>query len=305
MSVQNEQVPVMTVARFFRPGECFHIQMSTEFPDYMGIPHSHEYIEIVYVISGTAVHWLQDASYPVKRGDLCIVNVNTVHMFCPDPASAEPLVVYDLMVTPEFFDQSLAGGRTLEDLGGSYLFRSLPKGQGADTGFGVSENLYSKFSELFSRMYDEYHRRAIGYTEIIRAYLLQVVITAIRMNTETETRGGAFSREKLVKRVMDHMEACFQQPITLRELADTVHLSPDYLGRIFRETTGQTVSTYLQKLRLHKACQLLVTTRRTVADIASACGFGDAKNFYCIFKKHLGMPPGSYRQRFAEHPQSE
>ena len=47
-------VPVMTTQQFFKPGEHFHMQVSTDFPDFVGVAHRHEYIEVVYVLSGAA-----------------------------------------------------------------------------------------------------------------------------------------------------------------------------------------------------------------------------------------------------------
>jgi len=295
---QGENIPLMTVERFFRPGACFHMQISTDFPDYVGIPHRHEYIEVVYVISGTATHTVEDKSYTVKRGDLCFINVNTVHMFCENRKSPEPLVVYDLMFTPQFFDRALTRGHGLEALGDSYLFRALPKGQpGKDASFEVSENLHSKFSELFNRMYDEYRSRSSGYMEIIRAYLLLVVVTAMRMHAAADRQNTGRSKEQLAQKVMGYIEENYRRPITVQDLAESLYLTPDYLGRVFKEVTGQTISAQIQSVRIRNACRLLISTSRTVTDIAAACGFGDAKNFYSVFKKYMGMPPGDYRRK--------
>ena len=52
----NDKICVLTKEHFFRPNENMHIQMSDEFPDYIGIWHKHEYIEVVYIISGAAIH---------------------------------------------------------------------------------------------------------------------------------------------------------------------------------------------------------------------------------------------------------
>lgn len=82
----------------------------------------------------------------------------------------------------------------------------------------------------------------------------------------------------------------------MQALADEVHLNPDYLGRIFREATGETITARIQKVRIRRVCELLAATQRTVADIALACGFGDVKFFYTVFKKHTGMLPGDYRR---------
>lgn len=290
-------VPVMTTQQFFKPGEHFHMQVSTDFPDFVGVAHRHEYIEVVYVLSGAATHIVEDKSSPARQGDLFLINVGTTHKFCPSRRTAEPFVVYDLMFTPEFFDLSLAGSRAIEALSGSFMFRSLlGTRRGKDASFGISGDLYTTFSELFHKMYYEYRNQHPGYMEIIRAYLLQVLITAIRLSDAAEKKRGAPGKKQAVQTVITSIEQHCGEELTVQALADEVHLNPDYLGRIFREATGETITARIQKVRIRRVCELLAATQRTVADIALACGFGDVKFFYTVFKKHTGMLPGDYRR---------
>ena len=67
-------VPIFTVEDTFRKGESVYIHLSTDFPEFVGILHKHEFIEIVYVISGSAVHETAGGSYTVSRGDVVIVS---------------------------------------------------------------------------------------------------------------------------------------------------------------------------------------------------------------------------------------
>lgn len=294
----GSQMPVMTIERFFSPNEHFHMQLSSDYSDYVGILHKHEYIEVVYIVSGSATHVIEDRSYATKKGDLYIINVNTAHMFCADKDATEPFVAYDLMFTPEFFDQALAGNYTFESLGDSYMFRSFAQNQeAAQEAIGVSGDLYTMFSQLFERMYQEYRNRKIGYIEIIRGYLLQVLITAIRLKDETKKSHSVCNREHVVQTVLEQIEQRYATRLTMQELADSVYLSPDYLGRIFREITGESISARIQRVRILHACHLLTATDRTVADIATECGFQDTKFFYSIFKKHIGIAPGDYRKQ--------
>ena len=60
-------VPVMTTQQFFKPGEHFHMQVSTDFPDFVGVAHRHEYIEVVYVLSGAATPIRYSAFFKMPR----------------------------------------------------------------------------------------------------------------------------------------------------------------------------------------------------------------------------------------------
>ena len=73
----EKNIQILNKEKYFRPGENVHIQMSNDYPDYIGILHTHNYIEVVYVISGSAIHEIGGKRYNVKRGDLFIININT------------------------------------------------------------------------------------------------------------------------------------------------------------------------------------------------------------------------------------
>ena len=291
-------IPVLTKELYFRPGENVHIQMSSEFPDYIGTLHKHTYIEVSYILSGNAIHEIAGKTYHAKRGDLFIINMGTPHVFRRDPEDTEPFIVYDLMFTLEFFDQSMTGDHALEALRNSFMFYSLFHGRSEHPPyFSVSGGMYAAFGELFHKIYMEFCGQEKGYIEIIRAYLLQLIITIFRMDDAQKKEGSSSRSRQVVDFVLSYIEENYHKSLSVSVLANEVYLNPDYLGRIFRDATGMTVSAMIQKVRVDRVCALLTTTDRTVSDIAASCGFEDMKFFYSVFKKHMGMLPGAYREQ--------
>ena len=289
---------ILTKENFFRPGENMHIQLSDDYPDYIGVVHTHNYIEVVYIISGNALHEIEGKTYNVKRGDLFVVNMNTPHAFYPSTDTTEPFCVYDLMFTPEFFDESLTGYKALEELNKSYMFYSLFNDNVEKTPyFSVSGDEYSMFGELFNKIYLEHKSRQKGYVEIIRAYLLQLIITIFRMVRKKEDGDENKNNSRVVNFVTDYINNNFNTSISVGKLANQVFLHPDYLGRIFKKQTGMTISGMVQKVRIDKACHYLTTTDMNISEIAEMCGFEDTKFFYSVFKRRLGVLPGEYRKQ--------
>ncbi|MBR2972711.1 MAG: helix-turn-helix domain-containing protein [Clostridia bacterium] len=288
---------VLTKEDFFRPGENVHIQMSNEFPDYIGVVHTHKYIEVVYIISGNATHEIDGKKYSAGRGDLFIINKDTPHAFYYGEGK-EPFVAYDLMFTPEFFGSSKNEYGALEDLTDSFMFYSLFNGQKSFVPYlSVSGSTYTIFGELFNKMYLEHRGRQKGYNDIIRAYLLELIITIFRMEDDAvKTVSGGYGK-RAVSFVTEYIKKNYASALSVQEIADKVYMSRDYLGRIFRAETGMTVSAMIQKVRIERVCTLLSTTERTVADIAEECGFDDMKFFYTVFKKHMCVLPGDYRSK--------
>lgn len=295
--MESNKICVLTKENFFRPNENIHIQMSDEFPDYIGKWHKHEYIEVVYVISGTAMHKIGEKTYNVKKGDLFIINMNTPHVFYLDEKSEGTFVAYDLMFTPEFFDSSMSGYHSLEVLNNSFMFHSLFSGRGEmPPYFSISGSEYRNFGELFNKIYLEHKRGEIGYREIIRAYLIELIITIFRLDEMKIKNKGKLRDKQIVNFIISYISENFSSKISVSNLARTVYLNSDYLGRIFKSYMGCTISAMIQKVRIEHACNMLRSTEKSIAEVSVLCGFEDKKFFYTVFKKHMGILPGEYRK---------
>ena len=295
----DNDIVVLTKEHFFRPDENIHIQMSNEFPDYIGVVHKHKYIEVVYIVSGSASHEIAGKNYKVKRGDLFIVNMDTPHVFIEEKDSAEPFVAYDLMFTPEFFDSSIRGDNAIESLNKYYIFSSLFVGRDEFPPFySVSGSTHIMFGELFNKIYLEHRRREKGYIEIIRAYLLQLVITIFRLDDEFGKKDDNLKGQRIVDYVSGYIRDNYKRKLSLSGLARLVYISPDYLGKIFKKSTGSTVGDAIQRVRVDAACHLLETTDMKIAEVSEECGFEDVKFFYTVFKKYKKISPAQYRKEF-------
>jgi PAS domain S-box-containing protein len=83
---------------------------------------------------------------------------------------------------------------------------------------------------------------------------------------------------------------------TLRELADQLHLSPGYLLRLFKSSTGMPPMTYLARRRVETAAALLSHTDKPVTEIGRTVGWPDQNYFARRFKAHFGVSPSAYRR---------
>ena len=281
---------------YFRTDENIHIQLSKDFPDYIGIVHSHEYIEVMYIVSGTATHQIGNEKYRVKKGDLFIVNVGTTHAFYLDKNPDESFVAYDLMFTPEFFDSSINGYHPLEALNHSFMFRSLFTEQDTPKPYlSVTGSQYTAFGELFNKIYHEHQAMKKGYIDIIRAYLIELIITCFRLNDD-KTANADLKNRRIIDFLTDFISQNYSHRLSVNELAKSVFLNPDYLGRIFKKQTGFSLTEMIQKVRIENACNMLRNTDKSVSEIAFLCGFEDVKFFYTVFKKRMGILPSDYRK---------
>lgn len=98
--------------------------------------------------------------------------------------------------------------------------------------------------------------------------------------------------EKLRSRMMKHPEETWK----IDSIADELYLSKSYLQKLYRETFGKSIIEELIQFRTEKACELLVTTPKSISEIAFDCGYSSYTYFTRQFSDLTGMSPSEYRK---------
>lgn len=96
-------------------------------------------------------------------------------------------------------------------------------------------------------------------------------------------------------RLMEHVDANLDAPLTMTELARLAGLSISHFARCFRKSTGMPPHRYVKQRRVARAREMLVATNLPVAEIALALGFSDQSHFTRRFREVTGLPPAAYR----------
>ena len=99
---------------------------------------------------------------------------------------------------------------------------------------------------------------------------------------------------------MAYIQAHLGEPITMRELADSLHLNSSYFSVLFKEQVGLNFSEYLMRKRVQRAKELLVQTVLPISEIAERVGYQTDKYFIKVFKSLEGISPSKYRHMVNE-----
>jgi len=99
-----------------------------------------------------------------------------------------------------------------------------------------------------------------------------------------------------IQNAMNYVDQHLAEQLTLKEVANYIHLNPSYFSVLFKDQTKMTFSEYVTRSRLQKAKNLLMGTNMAVSDIAEAVGYNTSKYFIKIFKEYEGQTPSKYRK---------
>ncbi len=107
-------------------------------------------------------------------------------------------------------------------------------------------------------------------------------------------RGGLAPWQE--SRAKEAMDADLDKEITIARLAHDCRLSASQFGRAFRQSTGCTPHRWRLQRRVERAQDLLLTSDKTLAEIASSCGFFDPSHLTRAFRQTVGTSPGLWRR---------
>lgn len=256
----------------------------------MTVDHLHDHYELYYLLSGERIYFIKDRSYRVRAGDLVFVDRNAVHKTLdsgrPDH---DRLVLYlspelfaDLTVPPE-----LAEGLK-EPFGWDVPILRLPS--------PASEAVERMVGDMVNEMI---HPQA-GSSWLLRHRTVELLLFAYR-SRHLGTVRSADTEPVLhpkTQAVVRYLNDNYRQAITLSGVAEAFRISPHYLSRLFKQTTGFTFSDYLNLLRVKEAQRLLRESDDSITDIAWRSGFSNFSHFGKMFKRTVQLSPRAYRQQY-------
>ncbi|MFC0469943.1 response regulator [Halalkalibacter kiskunsagensis] len=150
---------------------------------------------------------------------------------------------------------------------------------------------------------------------VMKSKLIEAVEQALQVGESREHEGiikkvvderlidlekRSLQTESPIKKAMDYVNENAKEKLSMREVAEYVHLNPSYFSVLFKDQTNMTFSEYVTRRKLQNAKNLLLSTKLPIADVAEEVGYQTSKYFIKIFKEYEGKTPSQYRKELSE-----
>lgn len=257
--------------------------------------HTHNYIELLYVLQGTAEHTLDDDSQVISKGDYLIVDYGSKHQY--SPIGDTPFCVLNCLFSPQLFDKALSNRFHLQDITDSSAFNIKYYFLKDRPNKFVYHDIDGHVRKSLERMLEESKNKDIGYKELIRC---QLTILLLEMMRSIKLPDIDNCENDIVTYITNYTKQHFAEKITLESITKRFHYSLPSISLMFKKQTGLTFREFLQQIRIHESCRLLVTTNESIANIVEMTGYSDTKSFHTIFKRQTGMTPREFRKTFSK-----
>ncbi len=250
--------------------------------------HSHEFLEVAFVMSGEGKYRIEDEIFTISEGDLLILNPGVRHQAL--------FVKESLVPTTEFF----VGASNIQIPGFAHNYMPVPNGGHM---IHTTGELRQKLFKICSSMEVEKASVREGRYFMLKAYLIQLLVLIIREQCEPAepTTGYAFesvNKKYVVEQMVNYLEDHYNEKISLDQIAENMYLSPFYISKIFKSETGDTPIRHLINIRLEKARELLAGGYGgSTQEVAAMVGYDDAYHFSKLFKKHYGITPSQAKKK--------
>lgn len=267
-----------------------HVQ-SNEGKVQMASSHVHDVIEFLYCIEGEAEAFLGMKRYYFHAGDLLIINSNETHRVT---SLSEGVTKYAVVqFEPEILR---AGGE--HNLASKYMMPFKISNANNRRVFHSEDFGEGFIGEIIKEILSEYEKKEYGFELAIRSAISRLFLQILRLwHSDGETVKQQDNNDITMEKVMSYVEQNYMNEVLATTAARISGMSYSYFSRFFKKSAGMSFTEYLNSVRIEKAAEMLLSSTKTVTEIAMDTGFSSTSYFIARFKEQKRMTPASFRAK--------
>ncbi len=249
--------------------------------------HRQDSWELTYIVFGRGKRILGDSETEFAAGSLAFIPPHIPHCWKFDDNYTDNdgcIAYYTLTFKTEFIDRCVSAFPELTE--------RLERVKSVSSVLSFDENTTNILADMLAKMASEEQSEMLPF--IFRLLLL------ISKREESATIVGRFSENdrtsERIKKVKEFTQSHYARTITIDMIADYVGMNRSSFCTFFKKATGQTYITYLNKLRVDRACYLLRQGSFNITEVCYMVGFNDVPYFNRCFKNNRGMSPKEYAE---------
>ena len=243
--------------------------------------HCHEFVEIFYVVSGSAVHLLNGQKTTVANGDVYIIKPSDYHCFKSSDSTTN-FIHRDICISVEEYKAVCS-------------FLELPT---FDEMLNSNTTLHTKLNiEMITFLENTFNSftldiNATSYNRLCRSITSSILLFMSNSNSH-------FNRTALpswIQDILDLLRSPYLYNMSVSEITKDIPYTKQHICNTFKKYMGQSITEYFLQQRLNYAKYLLLSTTDPISSIATTTGFNNTSFFYRSFKKQFNVTPSELRK---------
>jgi AraC-like DNA-binding protein/quercetin dioxygenase-like cupin family protein len=257
--------------------------------------HLHDYIELLYIYSGTYTQTIGGTTVHLKQGDICIIDTNMPHS---SGALSENDIAINIIMRKDYFSTSLLSRLSAEGIISNFLVNAISHTANHESYLLFQPDDTTKIHSHMISLLCEYYDKSICSNEIISCYMVLLFSELLRVLQYSyyKKKNANQAQENLID-ILQYLEQNYNN-CTLESVAKQFGFHPNYLSTFIKKMTGQSFKEIIQTQRLLQASLLLRKTYMPVYKIACEVGYNNLTFFYRKFKEQYNITPLEYREKY-------
>lgn len=256
--------------------------------------HRHESIELGYVVKGQIRQIFSGVEYLFPEGSFWLSDCSSCHQ---DVIGREELQTVFFGFNTAAFNRNFL--QKLDGTSADAFFQTALVHQKKIRRyimFTPPGDEPPKARALVEQMAREYAERETGFDLIVMGLLSRLLsILFGQYHAQYIGQDADDSSSLLYVKILAYLDGRYAD-VNLKELAEHFHYSTDFISRVIKRGSGLSYASFIQKLRMDKAAQLLCSTQLSVEKVMEQVGYQNRKFFSDLFVRYKGMPPSDYRK---------
>lgn len=185
----------------------------------------------------------------------------------------------------------------MQETDGLEMFRNMGAAQ-RESSFTIFISAFEEFAyarEAIKLGAFDYIMKPIKQAEL-EDTLVRVKRRLDDRRAEQQAPAAALAGNPIISGMQKHIEQHYNSKLMIGHYAAEHYMNANYLSALFKQETRLSFTSYVLRVRMEKACQLLLTTHATIPEISVQVGYDDYVHFSKLFKKNIGVTPAAYRK---------
>jgi AraC-like DNA-binding protein len=249
--------------------------------------HQHAEIQLCYVVEGEGTLIVGDTVNEYQSNDILVIAGNQPHVFKSDNSTIKKSFMISLFFTEESFGKTFFELDDFKEIEAFFLK--------AKNSFRVKTN-QKKIIKQFIKL---------KKSRVLGKFIVFIKLIDLIRRSETSSLSSFVYEKKYtdnegkrMRDVMDYTLSNFNKKIELEDIAEVANMTSNAFCRYFKQRTNKTYFTFLNELRIEKACKLLLNKSHSIIEVSEKSGFINVSNFNRKFKELKGRTPSNYRLNY-------
>lgn len=258
------------------------------------IGHTHNFLEISIVKEGMGEYYVDNKVYDVLPGDVFIFNNIENHgLKVTGNSNMINMVIH---FEPNFI-WAISGNSSFDF---RYLSIFFNRNGGFQNRLERNSEITNQVSKHLLDIEQEFIMQTPEYELMVKAMMLKALVLILRGCSheikQEDNHMAAYYNLSSVDKIINYIDSHIAEEIKLEDLSEVVHMNPAYISFFFKKNYGKNIFEYITIKRIERSKEFLLSTNKSIIEIANICGFNSTAGFNKAFKKITGFTPSDFRR---------